>query len=252
MIREFKPFYNQAYLDTGDGPVVILLHGLFGNLSIWKHVIAELRRDYRIIIPRLPLFGIPVRETSVKYISEVLYEFLDWHQLDNVTLVGHGLGGQVALMHANHFPQSTRRIVITGSGGLSLNNLLSEPDTDQDYETISRVLKEAFYDRSRVTHAMVDRIYDTIHDSSHRQTIHRLSEVTESNAVNSFLYKIQQPILMVWGIQDKISPPEVAVNYHDHLPNADLRFIPQCGHLPMVEQPDQFNSLVVEFLNKSK
>ena len=250
MIRDFKPFYNRAYLDTGSGPVVILLHGLFGNLSIWKPVIAALRNHYRVIVPRLPLFGLPARDTSVKYIAEVLYEFIDWHQLDDVTIVGHGLGGQVALMHAYQFPRVTRRLVISGSGGFSLKNLVSEPETDQDYETISRVLKEAFYDRKHVTHSMVDQVYETLHDLSHRKTIDRFSEGNEGNLVNTFLHKIQQPILMIWGIHDKISPPAVAVHYHDHLSNADLRFIHQCGHLPMVEQPDQFNTILLDFLRE--
>ena len=77
----------------------------------------------------------------------------------------------------------------------------------------------------------------------------KLMEDSEDNNVNSFLIRIKQPVLLLWGLEDKITPPSIAMHYHDHLPNATLRFISKCGYLPMIEQREQFNQLILEFLD---
>ena len=88
------PLYNQTYVNTGNGPVVILLHGLFGNFGLWKKTVHALNERYHVIVPRFPIFDLPLQNTNVKYLVKVLEEFIEWNQLKNVTLVGHAIGGQ--------------------------------------------------------------------------------------------------------------------------------------------------------------
>ncbi|HEV8512103.1 MAG TPA: alpha/beta hydrolase, partial [Cyclobacteriaceae bacterium] len=85
------PLYNQTYVNTGNGPVVILLHGLFGNFSLWKKTVDALTDKYHVIVPRFPIFDLPVHNTNIKYLVRVLEEFIEWNELTNVTLVGHAI-----------------------------------------------------------------------------------------------------------------------------------------------------------------
>lgn len=67
--------------------------------------------------------------------------------------------------------------------------------------------------------------------------------------MTAFLRMLKLPVLLLWGLQDKITPPEVALKFHDLLPNATVKFVDQCGHLPMVERPDDYVRHVLSFLD---
>src|SRR6187431_308044 len=94
---------SQAYVSTGSGPVVILIHGLFGNLGMWKFVVAALKNNFQVVVPRLPLLELPADYTHVKYLTKALHKFIENNKLKNVTLVGHAIGGQIALMYTNEY-----------------------------------------------------------------------------------------------------------------------------------------------------
>jgi pimeloyl-ACP methyl ester carboxylesterase len=244
-----QPFYNQAYIDRGRGPVIILLHGLFGNLALWRHVVTTLERAHRVIVPRLPLYELPERYTNIEYLAHTLQEFLDWHQLTGVTLVGHALGGQLALKHAYLFPDHVSQVVLSGcTGGLAPEAWQAVVEEDH-YAVVHQRLRDVFYDDRRVTDTLVNQVYDTVHNTSKRLAIRSLTQVSDQNDVGRFLYRIEQEVLLVWGLQDKVTPPEAALHFHDSLPNSTLHFIDQCGHLPMVEHAGAFNDHVLSFLN---
>src|ERR1043165_4551370 len=92
MNKPVEPLYNQVYVDSGDGQPVVLLHGLFGNIAMWRQTIQALQDSYRVIVPRLPLFEVPVHLANLDYLIEILHDFLDWHQLTDVTFVGTDIG----------------------------------------------------------------------------------------------------------------------------------------------------------------
>ncbi|MFM7487166.1 MAG: alpha/beta fold hydrolase [Cytophagales bacterium] len=118
-MKELKlPTYHQTYIDTGNGPTVILLHGLFGNIKQWSSVIEALSKNHRVIVPRLPIFDSVTVPTNITQLVRVLHEFIEWHQLSNVTLVGHAVGGQLALFYANQHPAHVERLVLVSSNGL--------------------------------------------------------------------------------------------------------------------------------------
>ena len=132
MKRSIEPTYNQAYIDTGEGHPVILLHGLFGSLAMWRPTILALQRNHRVVVPRLPLFDVPIYRANVNSLVEILHEFLDWHELTDVTLVGTDIGGQIALCYAHEHPERVRRIVLSGSSGLFENFPPAEDDFSKD------------------------------------------------------------------------------------------------------------------------
>jgi 2-hydroxy-6-oxonona-2,4-dienedioate hydrolase len=247
-----EPLYSQAYVNVGQGHPVILLHGLFGNLAMWRPTISALRHTHRVIVPRLPLFELPIHRANINYLVEVLHEFLNWHQLDPVTLVGTDIGGQLALEYANRFPEQVKRVIISGSSGLFENLPALDKDEREDYDNVKDYVRSAFYKHEIVKDAIVDKVYRTVNTSAKNLQISAFVKASQKNRMSHFLYRLNKPVLIVWGLQDKITPPEVALHFHDLLPNGRVKFIDECGHLPMVEKPFDYNQALLNFLNGSE
>lgn len=238
-----EPLYSQAYMDVGRGPVVILLHGLFGNLAMWRPTIQALQDRYRVIVPRLPFFGESVFRAQVDNLVNALHEFIDWHQLTDVTLVGTDLGGQVALCYADQYPLHVDKIVLSGSSGLSENIIYS-----MDYSVICDQVNQVFYENKFASFHVVNSIYQTMNTSINGLHVKYFAQSSQEKQVSDILPAIQHPVLMIWGLQDKITTPEVALQFHDLLPNGAMRFVDSCGHLPMVERPEKYVGYLLEFL----
>lgn len=249
MKRTNPPLYNQVYIDTGDGPVVILLHGLFGNLALWRETVDELKTSHRVIVPRLPIFDLPVQHANVKYLVRVLHEFIEWRGLTDVALAGHALGGQVALLYAHEHPRNVQRIVLTGSAGLFDHSPFDE-DVQRvtDFDFVQKKVTEAFYEPGKVPGRLVRDIYSTVKNIPRRLTLGSVARSSRQTNVAVQLIKLDHPVLLLWGMEDKITPPEVALHFHDLLQNSEIVFIEECGHVPMLEKPEFFNRLVSSFL----
>jgi 2-hydroxy-6-oxonona-2,4-dienedioate hydrolase len=250
-INHQSPFlYNQSYIDKGEGEPIILLHGLFGNLSNWKSVVEYFSKEYRVIIPRLPIFEVPQHLANLEELCRALNEFLDWHQLSDVTLMGNSLGGHLVLLYALHRPENVSKLILTGSSGLFENLSSGSFPRVKDYEFIRKKVSYTFYKKEVVTKELVDEVFDTVQSIPKTLRILGLARSAQKNNLSSLIHKVDHPTLLIWGLQDEITPPEVALHFHDLLPNSEIRFIDHCGHVPMMEHPDLFNKYVSEFLKK--
>lgn len=243
--------YNQAYIDTGDGPVVILLHGLFGKLAMWKPAIETLRKNFRVIVPRLPIFELPADRTNISHLSDLLHEFIESYRLRDVNLVGHAIGGQVALCYAHDHPRNVSRIVLSGSNGLfeSTDFQAATSAEVSDYNYVDEHVRSAFYNSEGAPEGLVDEIYATVQNVTKRQNISSLIQSSRQSSVEMFLNKLDHRVMLLWGLEDKITPPEVALHFHDFLQNSEVRFIEKCGHLPMIEEPEIFTKHLISFLD---
>src|ERR1044071_412995 len=90
---------NFQFIDEGNGPVLVLLHGLFGALSNWIDVVDRFSKNYRVVIPLMPIYTLPVLNTNVKALAEFVHDFVEYKDLKNIILVGNSLGGHVALVY---------------------------------------------------------------------------------------------------------------------------------------------------------
>lgn len=252
MKRSNPPLFSQSYLDRGDGAVIILLHGLFGNLSMWKSTVDMLTSEFRVIVPRLPIFDLPIQHSNVKYLTTILHEFIDWNQLSNVTLVGHALGGQVALLYAALHPANVNKIVLTASSGLIEKYPFAEGSVSRFYDlnAVQGQVESAFFEPTNTPVELVNDIYSTIQNIPKKLTLDSLTRSSRQSNVASFLNRLDHSTLLIWGLDDRITPPEVALHFHDFLINSEVKFIEKCGHVPMLEQPEMFNRFVMEFLRK--
>jgi 2-hydroxy-6-oxonona-2,4-dienedioate hydrolase len=240
-----EPLYSKVYVDTGEGHPIILLHGLFGNIAMWRPTISVLQQNFRVIVPRLPLFDVPIHRANIDYLVEVLHEFLNWRKLSNVTLVGTDIGGQVALCYAHRYPERVKKLVLSGSSGLFENI----PVFDNDYANVHDQVRDAFYRKELATPNVIDKVYKTVNTGSKGLHIKFFARSSQQTNITSFLYRLNIPVLLIWGLQDRITPPEVALHFHDLLRYGTVSFINECGHLPMVEQAGTYTRKITEFLN---
>ena len=246
-----SPLYDQAYIDTGDGPVVILLHGLFGKLAMWRPTIDALKQNYRVIVPRLPILELPTEHTNIHHLSELLHQFIEWHNLKDVNLVGHAIGGQVALSYSHDHPGNVYRIVLSGCSGLVDSNDLDAATSAEvgDYNYVEEHVRQAFYRSDDAPEALVHDIYATVQSKAKRRNISSLVRSSRRDSVETFLNKLDHRVMLLWGLEDRITPPETALHFHDFLQNSEIRFIEKCGHLPMIEEPGLFTGHLISFLD---
>jgi 2-hydroxy-6-oxonona-2,4-dienedioate hydrolase len=242
---DFKPLF-----DAGQGEPLIMLHGLFGNLSNWGHVADEFISTHRVIVPRMPFFSHPVSRERLNDLVHYLEEFIAHHQLNHITLIGNSLGGHVALLYAWQQPAYVHKLILTGSSGLFENSFGGTFPRVKDYDYIREKVSRTFYQQEVVTKELVDEVYHTVQSKAHTLSIIGLARAAQRNNVTDLLSQIDHQTLLIWGLQDTITPPEVAIEFHNHLPNAEIIFIDHCGHAPMMEQPKLFNQHVREFLER--
>ena len=98
------------YLEQGEGPVLLLLHGLFGALSNFKEVVDHFSKEYRVLIPMMPIYELPVLDTNVKKLSEFIVDFIEFKQLKNINLLGNSLGGHVALVYTSKHQENVKSL----------------------------------------------------------------------------------------------------------------------------------------------
>ncbi len=110
-----------SYIDEGEGEVLLLLHGLMGALSNWEDVVNEYKDKYRVIIPMLPIYDLPLLTTGVKTVAKYVHKFVKYKKLTDLTIIGNSLGGHVALIYVLAHTTLVKRMVLTGSSGLYEN-----------------------------------------------------------------------------------------------------------------------------------
>jgi len=239
-----------SYIDEGEGEVLLLLHGLMGELSNWDKVIEDFRSDYRVIIPILPIYDLPLLTTGVKTLAKYVHKFVKYKQLTDITILGNSLGGHVALIYVLAHPAFVRSMVLTGSSGLYENAFGGTFPRRGSYDFVKEKVEYTFYNPETATKELVDEVYSTVNDRHRVIRILAMAKSAIRHNMKKDLQKITIPVGLIWGRDDKITPPEVAVEFSEELPDADLHWIDHCGHAPMMEQPVVFNRILKEFLKR--
>ncbi|PIB37253.1 alpha/beta hydrolase [Reichenbachiella sp. 5M10] len=240
------------FIEEGEGKVMLLLHGLFGALSNWESVVDKFSKDYKIIIPMLPIYELPVREAGLGKLIEYLEGFIAYKGLDNFDLMGNSLGGHMALMYVLKHPDKVDRLILTGSSGLFENAMGSSFPKRGNYDFIKQKVEYTFYDPKTATKEYVDEIFNTMQSMPMCLRIVGIAKSAQRNNLAHELHKIKNDTLLIWGLNDTITPPRVGHEFNRLLTNSTLRFIDKCCHAPMMERPDAYNDILEDFLNQRK
>ena len=238
------------YVEEGKGNPIVLLHGLFGALSNWKSVVSYFSKTNRIIIPRIPLTEVDVKEANLESLTEFIIKFIKKLKLKKITLIGNSLGGHVGLMYSILHPKKVKKLILTGSSGLYENSFGGSYPKRGDYNYINDRINYTFYNPNILSKKYVDEIFKTLNDNAKCLNIITIARSAQRNNLARKLYKIQCPTLLVWGLNDTITPPSVAHQFNTLIPNSNLKFIDKCCHAPMMERPKIFNKLIEPFIRE--
>jgi len=252
MEYEIKKTDKFRYIEEGEGEPLILLHGLFGALSNFEHLIEYFKRTHKVIVPMLPMFELDLLHTSVSGFAKYIYKFIEKKGYTDYHLLGNSLGGHIGLVHILKHPEKVRSLILTGSSGLYESGMGDTYPRRGDYEYIKKKTELTFYDPATATTALIDEVYEICNNRLQLIRILALAKSAIRNNLGEELVQIKQPTLLVWGQQDTVTPPFVAEEFKKLIPNSELHFIDKCGHAPMMEQPEEFNRVLETFLSKIK
>lgn len=247
---EIKREGDFQYIEEGQGQPLVLLHGLFGALSNWVDVVGHFSARYRVIIPLMPIYTLPVLNTNVKALAEFVHDFVQFKGLRDIIFVGNSLGGHVTLVYVKRHPDTVKGMVLTGSSGLYENAMGGTFPKREDYNYIKSKVEYTFYDPKTATKELVDEVYGIVNDKSKLIRILSLAKSAIRHNMSDDLKDMKWPTCLIWGKQDTVTPPDVAEEFNRLLTNSTLYWIDQCGHAPMMEQPLQFNTFLDEWLDR--
>ena len=242
---------NYRYIELGEGTPVVILHGLMGGLSNFEGVIDYFpNKGYKILVPELPVYELPLINSTVKSLAEFLDGFLSFKKLKKVILLGNSLGGHIALLYAKFHPEIVKGLIITGSSGLYENAMGDGYPKRGDYDYIKAKSEEVFYDPKVATKEIVDEVFQSVNDRNKLVRTLAIAKSAIRHNMAKDLPKMQTRTAIIWGAQDSVTPPNVADEFNSLLPNSDLFWIDKCGHAPMMEHPERFNEIMHTWMEK--
>jgi 2-hydroxy-6-oxonona-2,4-dienedioate hydrolase len=250
MNYEIKQQDKFKFIEEGEGEPLILLHGLFGALSNFKDLVDFFFKSYKVIVPILPLFELDILHTSVGGLEKYVFRFIEARNYKNVHLLGNSLGGHVGLLHVLRHPERIRSLILTGSSGLFENGMGDTYPKRGDYEYIKKKTQLTFHNPDIASKELVDEVYEIVNSRIKVIKIIALAKSAIRTNLGEELNQITKPTLLVWGNNDTITPPFVGREFNKLIPNSELYFIDKCGHAPMMERPEEFNSILHKFLTK--
>jgi len=263
--------HSIAYVQKGSGPVLLLIHGMAGALDTWRSVIDPLAQDASVLAVDLPGHGSSSPgggDYSLGSLAACLRDVLMALGHDRVTLVGHSLGGGIAMQFSYQFPEMTERLVLVSSGGLGLEvnpalraaslpgaNLflsLTAEATKRVSGLAGRVLQSGHVPSNPGLEELV-RSYSSLADVDRRSaflaTVRSVIGLSGQTvyAGDRLHLASEVPVLLVWGADDPIIPVEHARAAHELLPHATLAVFDGVRHFPQVEAPERFVAVLQDF-----
>lgn len=242
-----------TFIEKGEGHPMVLLHGLMGGLSNFEKMASYFsERGYKVYIPQLPVYDLPVLNTNLTSIAKFVGKFIKEEIGKPVTLVGNSMGGHIALIASIGRPERVHSLVLTGSSGLYERSFGDSFPRKGDKEYIKRKTAEVFFDPKVATDELVDEVFAVVNDRMKGIKTVMLARSAIKHNMLKDLPNIKCPTCIIWGKQDNVTPPDVAEEMHRQIPNSDLFWIDQCGHAAMMEKPDEFNEILYNWLEKHK
>jgi pimeloyl-ACP methyl ester carboxylesterase len=247
--------------EAGSGPPLLLVHGLTASHAVWQPTIEAFADRWRVIAPDLPGHGEsakPDAPYTIDFFAGMLRSLARALEVREAVVCGSSLGGRVALELALYYPAFTRALVLAAPAvGYSIAmrpvgqalQALTGPRILR--ASLERFFQQNFHDRTRLGHVarsriLEDRLAAADFPEFTRAVARSLAGVLRSE--RQPIERVTQPMLVVWGRQDRLVPLRRSAEILRRIPHARLQVLERCGHLPMLEQPGAFNTVVGEFL----
>ena len=244
----------------GNGPTLILLHGLWGGTNEWAPIIKPLAKKYRVIaMDFLGFHGSDKPEAKYHnaLLAQFLHGFIKNMQLKKVTLIGHAMGANAATYTAFHHPKHIEKLVlIDGAGYRNPNRNLSKPPsammisfrrivTGSNIGETKNFLKRRVLNKSLITQKWTEEAFYMWLNSARAigDMLQEGGDLSEQE-----MREIKIPALILWGSDDQVFPIKNAEKLSNDLTNSTLKIISNAGHLPQIEQTEVLLNALIPFL----
>jgi pimeloyl-ACP methyl ester carboxylesterase len=225
------------YRALGEGPPLALLHGLSGSGRWWGRNIVALARQFRVYLVDLLGFG---RSRGQRFAlaeaAQGVLEWMDYLRLEQVSLIGHSMGGYIAIDLAARYPRRIHKIVLVDALALPM-----------DRSTLRSAVGLAHALRYMPFNFLPVLVSDALQAGP--GTLLRAGREVLAADISDALERIQAPSLVIWGENDTLLPVQLGELLHRRLPGSQFHLIKHAGHNPMWDRPEQFNRAVVKFLS---
>ena len=249
------------YSERGSGDsIILLLHGFGGDLDNWMFNFGTLSEKNRLFALDLPGHGKStktINDPSIRGMRKFVSKFLELHNLTSVNIVGHSMGGAIAIQMLLDHPHTVKSLTLIGSAGLGTNinrdylNGFVESQTPQE---MTLVLQQLFADESLVSHQLVEEILNYKLMEGVERALKELSAkffaLNQQTILAENLVDSDKPILLIWGREDKIIPVSNAQNFSVAAgKNVEIKIFESAGHMVHMEKAFEVNRCLLDFLN---
>lgn len=253
MIFKKKKEQKFSFIEEGLGQPIVLLQGLMGGLSNFTQLIDFFsKKGYKVFFPELPIYDLPILNTNLTSLAKFVAKFIEEQVKEPAIIVGNSMGGHVGLILTLSRPDLVKSLVLTGSSGLYERAFGDSFPRKNDREYIKKKAQEVFYDPSVATEELVDDVFSVVNDRSKGIKTVMLARSAIKHNMEKELNKISVPTCLIWGKQDNVTPPDVAVEMDRLIPDSDLFWLEKCGHAAMMEKPEEFNQILYNWLQQRK
>lgn len=265
--------YKHRYIDEGDGAsVIFLVHGFSSSLDIFYRVVPLFAKRHRVLALDLLGFGKTDKPTNVRYsldlYARLMKEFLEktTSPSDSIYGVGHSMGAKYLVAMSVYYPNMFKKLILANSDGflylppfiMMASSFLLKPIL---YKLVSKpafvkkTMKSVYYDPTHITEEHLNQNLEMVKSKENFDAIMSLNRDfkhldLKRMKVRARLKEMKTPTLVIWGANDKFIPVKYAKVIHKEIPNSRLYFISECGHVPMVEKPNEFVQAVEDFINE--
>lgn len=250
--------YGQSvhYYEAGQGPNVIFLHGLGGEASNWAANIGPLSEKYHVYALDQVGFGRsdkPFIEYKIETFVEFLQAFMQALNIPKATLVGNSLGGWIAADFAARHPAMVDKLVLVDAAGLSPEGGAMRLPVDLNPASLAgtrKILEFIVFNKQWVTDDLVRLAFERRMKSGDGYTIQRVMAgiMVGNQWEDANVGSLHAPTLVLWGRDDALTPLALGERFQKAIPGAKLTVLDECGHIPQIEKPLEFNKALLDFL----
>ncbi|MBD3926109.1 alpha/beta fold hydrolase [Nocardioides cavernae] len=269
--------HELSFVDSGEGPVVLFVHGILGSERQWSQLVDKVDNDHRVIVP--DLFGHgdsakPMGDYSLSSHAATLRDLLDHLGIDRVTLVGHSLGGGIAMQFFYLFPDRVDCLVLVSSGGLGreVNLALRSATLPGAEQVLSVIASTPVLERVEALGRGAQRIgwkpgadvgaiwrgLTTLGDRDSRRAFLATTRAVidfggqSINAHDHLSAVTAPPTMIVWGSNDRMIPAWHALNAQRAVPDCRVELFEGAGHFPHLDDPERFARVLRDFISSER
>jgi pimeloyl-ACP methyl ester carboxylesterase len=265
-VNNVEIYYEYFDHESPDAKVIVLVHGFLSSTISFRKLLPYLTKEYKVIALDLPGFGQSEKSKSFIYklsnYGQLIIDFLDKLNIQDVILIGHSMGGQICMHAARKAPERIKKLILLGccsyvkraSRSLiacsylplftwGMKSWIQKKDVKQN-------LLAVLHDSKLVTQEMIDGYSKPISEAAFINCLIRLLRHREGDMSSEELKEVTQPVLMIWGKEDKVIPLKTGYKLKHDLPNAKLIVYEKCGHLIMEEKPEEITKEILRFIDQ--